>query len=792
MYENIQTTKFNARASAMERQPIKLPLRVLSSPHTWRVESWHVTDGAEVHKGQRVVTFRNDETAAVEHALTPGSGRVVERSIDVGGQVGEQDVVGYIEECTHPVIFGGVCAVCGSDVSTVHFGEVGRSKEEDRMKVAYAGEGLRITRNEAEVMETRNAKRLYSEKRLSLVLDLDHTLVHATDDPRANAIFRLKEAIREDDVNRRITRSKKQPDSGRQKLSKAHDKREEMETYSRSREKVRPGKDGCDPKSEKSEVREQKNSASSTVDEAVHLGKSFDTIIPVLDSIHKFSLPNCPQPMYVKLRPGLRDFLRKCSQLFELHIYTMGTSSYAAKIASLIDPDKSLFAGRITSRDHFREGRFNQKNIGRLFPCDDSMVVIVDDREDVWLEPRKYYGALYMPNLVKARPYTFWNGLREVYERNNTAPLNGLSNSQPSKVVNHSPSELDSQGQRFGANLSSSSGPAAEISTRPTTSGSDTLTGAGENGKSKIKHDERDAVLENSFMSLCHVDEDDRIHSTSPVHLDQLAEVLKKCHARFFTHAKESSNGYKPLVKPVSTWVAPADVKRILDDMRKEVLRDCVISFSRVCPPFVHVPSLPIWRLAIRYGAVCKELYDDEVTHVVAHRQFGSDSEKSRLARVSEGKYVVSPEWLKYSCEGWRREDETRYTIKSTGVDAFRGPQSIHAGHDEIDPVHLGTSASNGVDQEKARQAAILEVTSRPMHLKSISETRVDSDENRISNGGDVSEEEGDDHSFVAALEAEMLEDDDHFEVSTPSQLGTGNESPATSVQLIGTKRRRE
>ena len=34
-----------------------------------------------------------------------------------------------------------------------------------------------------------------------------------------------------------------------------------------------------------------------------------------------------------------------------MHIYTMGTRAYAEEVCSAIDPDGSLFGGRILSRD---------------------------------------------------------------------------------------------------------------------------------------------------------------------------------------------------------------------------------------------------------------------------------------------------------------------------------------------------------------------------------------------------------------------------------------------------------
>eukprot|EP00166_Cyanidium_caldarium_P003792 ctg_3681.g615 len=97
----------------------------------------------------------------------------------------------------------------------------------------------------------------------------------------------------------------------------------------------------------------------------------------------------------------------------------MGSRPYADRVASMIDPDKQLFQGRITSRDDFADGRLNQKNLKHVFPCDDSMVLVVDDREDVWVggEAATAAGAPAFPNLIRARPYYFFRGLEEAYQR---------------------------------------------------------------------------------------------------------------------------------------------------------------------------------------------------------------------------------------------------------------------------------------------------------------------------------------------------------------------------------------
>lgn len=103
-------------------------------------------------------------------------------------------------------------------------------------------------------------------------------------------------------------------------------------------------------------------------------------------------------------RPGLCQFLKEQSQLYEMHVYTMGTRTYADAICKIIDPDGKYFGGRILSRDesgseHMGSDKLTKgmkaKNLSRLFPTDQSMVVIIDDRADVWGDS---------PNLVKVVP----------------------------------------------------------------------------------------------------------------------------------------------------------------------------------------------------------------------------------------------------------------------------------------------------------------------------------------------------------------------------------------------------
>lgn len=126
--------------------------------------------------------------------------------------------------------------------------------------------------------------RLLGERKLSLVVDLDQTVLHATVDPCANDWLQ--------DVNH-----------PNHQYIKVHS----VEFY-------------------------------------------FLLIVPFKD-IQRVALHDSPHVYYIKLRPGLVDFFNALSKLYELHIYTMGSRSYAHAVVKLFDPEGKLFHDRILSRD---------------------------------------------------------------------------------------------------------------------------------------------------------------------------------------------------------------------------------------------------------------------------------------------------------------------------------------------------------------------------------------------------------------------------------------------------------
>jgi FCP1-like phosphatase family protein len=120
-----------------------------------------------------------------------------------------------------------------------------------------------------------------------------------------------------------------------------------------------------------------------------------------------FHLDSAPHanPFFLHLRPGMYSFLNFASAIFELYAYTQGTSEYAKKILGGIDPKGELFGTpfRLIARETDPvTGLTGRKNLSRVFPNEEGLVVIIDDRDDVWDT------NACSQNLVKLCPFLFF------------------------------------------------------------------------------------------------------------------------------------------------------------------------------------------------------------------------------------------------------------------------------------------------------------------------------------------------------------------------------------------------
>lgn len=128
--------------------------------------------------------------------------------------------------------------------------------------------------------------------------------------------------------------------------------------------------------------------------------------------------------------------------------------------------------------------------------------------------------------------------------------------------------------------------------------------------------------------------------------LATLLGVLKRIHSKFFDPEHEGD-------------FATRDVRQVLKSIRREVLKDCKIVFSRVFPTKFQAANHHLWRIAEQLGATCSTELDSHVTHVVAT---DTGTEKSRWA-VQECKFLVHPRWIEAANYLWQRQPEDKFPV---------------------------------------------------------------------------------------------------------------------------------
>ncbi|TPX30910.1 hypothetical protein SeMB42_g07846 [Synchytrium endobioticum] len=366
---------------------------------------------------------------------------------------------------------------------------------------------------------------------------------------------------------------------------------------------------------------------------------------------------------YVKLRPKGRRFLDAVSKLFELHIYTMGTEPYARKVAEFLDPSGVIFADRILSRD--TSGSNMVKSIDRLFPYGHDMVVVVDDRADVWN---------HLPNVVRVMPFDFFKSVGDV-----NAPMIAAAQ-QLEKIVDDSLKPPTTS--KSSSNTHSHKDGLTESDRMVVAQAAASKDGDDPQAReNRIRHaveaveDENLKRLENAkplkraslslqqqklvngtSRPLSTTDGSSKMSYRGPSlepailveddqELEYIERVLLVIHDTYF---RLYDAGYMP------------NVAAIMKALRKTVFAGCGILFSSIIPITLSSPEQhEMYKLAEDFGATIVRDFPASshepvrnITHVVAGK-LGTDKV---LRALKAGVPVVKLDWLTRSAFRWRRE----------------------------------------------------------------------------------------------------------------------------------------
>ncbi|XP_016972403.1 RNA polymerase II subunit A C-terminal domain phosphatase [Drosophila rhopaloa] len=278
------------------------------------INKWRVREGQFVSAAQILFLYQpvGDDgkpgkvtgggDSSIQRYKSQRAGVVKKRLRKDGELLAKGDAILELSECIHTTVIKDMCADCGADLRQNENGQT----SEASVPMVHTMPDLKVTQKLAQKLGHDDTRRLLADRKLVLLVDLDQTVIHTTN----------------------------------------------------------------------------------------------DTVPDNIKGIYHFQLYGPHSPWYhTRLRPGTAEFLERMSQMYELHICTFGARNYAHMIAQLLDPEGKFFSHRILSRDECFNATSKTDNLKALFPNGDSMVCIIDDREDVWN---------MASNLIQVKPYHFF------------------------------------------------------------------------------------------------------------------------------------------------------------------------------------------------------------------------------------------------------------------------------------------------------------------------------------------------------------------------------------------------
>ncbi|EPE04369.1 rna polymerase ii subunit a domain phosphatase [Ophiostoma piceae UAMH 11346] len=433
----------------------------------------------------------------------PEDGKLLNWNVRVGDVVFSDRVCVTVEEaCTHEVQFQGLCALCGKDMNEVNWASEQRDTDRAPINMTHDQTSLTVSRVAATRAESELQRRLLGQRKLSLVVDLDQTIIHACIDPTIG----------------------------------------EWQ------------KDPTNPNYEAVRDVQQFQLEEGQPQGGVARGCFY----------------------YIKMRPGLKEFLTKIATMFELHVYTMGTRTYATNIAKIVDPDQRLFGNRVISRDE--NGNMVAKSLQRIFPVSTHMAVIIDDRADVW--PYNRHNLIKVPGVGESMDVVLLQKQTEEQERT-------IEKQIKDRPLQHMQEQLDKEDQEAAAASSSS---------------------------------ERHCVLYDDDTELSFLQE----------HLTQL-------HSEFFK-AYETKKSRDRRSKD-DLAVVP-DAGEILDRLKAEVLSGTTVVLSGLVPNGIDVARSEIGMQALSFGANLQTRVSKRTTHLVVSSDRPRTEKVRQAARISTVKIV--------------------------------------------------------------------------------------------------------------------------------------------------------
>ncbi len=632
----------------------------------------------EVGDSIRGDTWQEEQTSTVTWE-SPADGELTHWLIKEGDQiVADKGAMQVKEECSHEIQFQGLCAMCGKDMTEVNWATETRDTARAPISMVHDQTNLTVSTDQAQRTEQELQRRLLRSRKLSLVVDLDQTIIQACIDPT---------------------------------------------------------------------VGEWQRDPTNPNHESVKNIKSFQLDDGPTDLARRCSY-------YIKTRPGLAGFLKRISEMYELHVYTMGTRAYALSVARVVDPDKKLFGNRVISRDE--NGNPFSKDLQRLFPVSTHMVAIIDDRSDVWPRNR--------PNLIKVTPYEFFKGIGDINSSFLPKRQDLLSSDTPANGVNNKATVKKATVQSGGKDGAAAESDDPTVTKRQVEEQERAFEKQINDRPLQLLQEKLDredeeaekATVQAAKATVLSEDGSESRSSSPPSHrhrvlqdddneLEFLEQHLASLHRTYYTDYDRSRALHHAAGKIDLTAVP--DAGRILDELKSHVLQNVKIVLSGVLPRGLDIYRSEIGLQILSFGAQLRPKITRDVTHLVVNAA-QPGREKLLDARRRPHIKIVSQEWLATCFTQWAVVDEAPYLFTARLAEET----------DETDPSKSrpALAEESDEDDDAENRPPPIRITNGKPRVRLISPNGT-----ALSIGGaNAGDSEGDDEGDGDDIEEGLLPDD--------------------------------
>jgi len=147
------------------------------------IEDVKIKNGQWINKGQLMVVLKikeNTTDVKTRRIKSETSGRVESVHVRKGEETSADNILARISmsKCPHSTVMKNMCADCGADLEH----EEQHLDKQKKIAMIHSIPELKVSTGEAESLGKEDERRLLANRRLVLLVDLDQTLIHTTND----------------------------------------------------------------------------------------------------------------------------------------------------------------------------------------------------------------------------------------------------------------------------------------------------------------------------------------------------------------------------------------------------------------------------------------------------------------------------------------------------------------------------------------------------------------------------------------------------------------------------------